>query len=251
MDTSTLPPPEALDFEIPPGEDELPYEDDIPMETPYHRAQMELLLETLGIHWQDRDDGYAGGNMFVHFQVDLARAATFRGPDFFVVKGASRRKRKSWVVWQEGKGPDIIIELLSESTAATDKGEKKRVYEQELRVPEYFLYDPLHGDLLGYRLVGAAYQPLTPDEDGWFWSEELGLFLHRWTGVYTTWHLENTWLRFATPDRVLVPTMAEIAAARLEEMKSARTEADAARQRAAELEAQLSAYRQRFGELEA
>lgn len=32
---------------------------------------------------------------------------------------------KSWVVWQEGKAPDLVIELLSDSTASYDKNQKK------------------------------------------------------------------------------------------------------------------------------
>jgi Uma2 family endonuclease len=30
-------------------------------------------------------------------------------------------ERKSWVVWEEGKAPDIVIELLSASTATQEK----------------------------------------------------------------------------------------------------------------------------------
>jgi hypothetical protein len=37
------------------------------------------------------------------------------------------RERKSWVVWQEGmRFPDVITELLSDTTREVDKGEKKR-----------------------------------------------------------------------------------------------------------------------------
>jgi Uma2 family endonuclease len=38
-----------------------------------------------------------------------------------VVLDVPRRERKSWVVWEEEKAPDVVIELLSESTAKKDK----------------------------------------------------------------------------------------------------------------------------------
>ena len=76
--------------------------------------------------------------MFVYFSLAQVRNQAFRGPDFFVVLDVSPRERKSWVVWQEGKGPDVVIELLSDSTAAHDKGEQKIIYQNALRVLEYY-----------------------------------------------------------------------------------------------------------------
>ena len=72
----------------------------------------------------------------------------FRGPDFFVVLGAEKSPRKSWVVWQEGGVyPHVIIELLSSSTAQVDRGLKKELYQNIFRTPDYFWFDP---DLLEF-----------------------------------------------------------------------------------------------------
>ena len=49
-----------------PTEDDLPCDDGEPMETPRHRDQMILLIESLRLHWADRQGYYVGGNMFVH-----------------------------------------------------------------------------------------------------------------------------------------------------------------------------------------
>ena len=62
--------------------------------------------------------------MFVYFRPRQEFTHDFRGPDFFAVQGVAKRERKSWVVWEEGKGPDVVIELLSDSTAEKDKNEK-------------------------------------------------------------------------------------------------------------------------------
>jgi len=52
------------------------------------------------------------------------------------VLGVPKRERRSWVVWEEGKAPDVVIELLSESTAEQDKNEKKLIYQSQLRVSD-------------------------------------------------------------------------------------------------------------------
>ncbi|MDY7016157.1 MAG: Uma2 family endonuclease, partial [Cyanobacteriota bacterium] len=125
MSKTTLAQPEIL---LPPTQDELPCDDGIPMETQRHRDQLEILTNALVPWLAARDNGYVGGNMFVYFSLEQARNQDFRGPDFFAVLGVPKGERKSWVVWQEGKAPDIVIELLSPSTAQRDKDEKKRIY---------------------------------------------------------------------------------------------------------------------------
>jgi Uma2 family endonuclease len=94
----------ALGVEMPPTEDELPYDDGMPMESERHVLQLQWLLDPLRRFWADRQDVYVGGNMFVYFSLEQVRHQDFRGPDFFAVLGVPKRERKSWVVWQEGKG---------------------------------------------------------------------------------------------------------------------------------------------------
>jgi Uma2 family endonuclease len=98
--------------------------------------------------------------MFLYFSLAQTRGRDFKGPDVFVVLGVPRGERKSWVVWQEERGPDVIIELLSESTSDYDKGEKKRVYQNQVRVPEYFWFDPFNTeDLAGFYLNNGVTSP--------------------------------------------------------------------------------------------
>src|SRR5215475_6992599 len=146
-----------------PTEDDLPYDDGEPMETARHRDQMILLITSLKLHWADRSGYYVGGNMFVHYDPSNKRRS--RGPDFFVVFDVEARERKSWVVWQEGmRFPDIIIELLSDSTREIDKGEKKTLYERVFHTSEYYLYDPFSHEFLAYHLHGGHYETAQPDE---------------------------------------------------------------------------------------
>jgi Uma2 family endonuclease len=198
-----------LGIELPPTEDELPYDDGIPMESPRHAAQMRLLIDPLPLLWADRDDFFVGGNMFVYFSLKQVRNQDFRGPDFFVVLDVPKRERKSWVVWEEGKGPDVVIELLSASTAAQDKNEKKQIYQDQLRVPEYFWFEPFSGERAGFSLREGVYKPITPDNQGRLLSQQLGLVLVDWEGTYQ--EIEAHWLRWATPEGVLLPIPQEVA----------------------------------------
>jgi Uma2 family endonuclease len=188
-------------------EDDLPSSDGIPMETQRHVKQMNMLVETLTLHWQDRQDCFIGCDMFVYFSPDQVKNKDFRGPDVFVVQDTTFHERKSWVVWQEGKSPDVVIELMSESTATFDKTRKKDIYQDELQVPEYFLYDPFSGELLGYRLVGGVYHPIAADAQGGLVSQKTGLRLVQWRGEYD--RIAIVWLRWATLDGVLLPTKDE------------------------------------------
>lgn len=226
------------DFPWPPGEDDLPSSDGMPMETDRHVQQMNLLVETLKLAWTDRDDAYVAGNMFVYFSPDQVRNEDFRGPDVFAVQGVTKRERKSWVVWQEGKGPDIVIELLSESTAHVDKTRKKLIYQDKLRVPEYVWFDPFTGELAGFALRDGAYEPIDPDAMGRLHSRQLGLVLLHWQGTYNG--IEAVWLRWALPDGIVLPTSAERAEEERRHAEEERRRADVAERRIAELEARIA-----------
>ncbi len=237
-----LTPPEDLPpyVEWPPTQDELPSSDGIPMETQRHKLQMDLLIDSLELFWTERQDFYIGGDMFLYFSLEQVRGKDFRGPDFFVVLDVPKRERKSWVVWEEGKGPDVVIELLSESTAARDKGEKQWTYQTRLRVPEYFWFDPFNSqDWAGFGLKDGVYEPIAPDEQGRLLSQQLGLALVRWPGSYR--EIEAEWLRWMTLEGVLLPTPQELAEQERQRAEQEWQRAEQERQRAERLAAQLRA----------
>jgi Uma2 family endonuclease len=244
----------ALGVDMPPTEDELPYDDGMPMESQRHVLQMQLLIDPLRLFWAERQDIFVGGNMFIYFSLDQVRQQDFRGPDVFVVRDVPKRERKSWVVWQEGKGPDVVIELLSASTAARDKGEKKAVYQNCLRVPEYFWFDPFSGEWAGFALHEGVYEAIAVDAQDRLISQQLGLALVRWQGLYQ--EISARWLRWATLEGALLPTPQEAAeqaqrqaAEAQRQAAEAQRQASGAQHRAAALEALLARYRERFGDI--
>ena len=208
---------------------ELPYEDDIPLESSWHLNVMYLLMSILGYFWRDRHDVYLGGNQFVYFDPNQSKRHHFRGPDFFLVKGVKdNHHRHSWVVWEEDfLTPDFVIELASETTADFDLTGKKEIYEQILKTTEYVVYNPETEVLQGWRLLGKRYVPITPNENNWLWSEEIGL----WLGVVEHRFLNYSnfvkALRFFEPTGQLVPTREEAEAQRAETEAQARRAAEA------------------------
>jgi hypothetical protein len=119
---------------------------------------------------------YVSGNLFIYFvKGDTTKCVA---PDTFVVKDCDPGPRRVFKIWEEEKVPNAVLETTSSKTRREDEGKKKRLYAR-LKIPEYFLYDPL-GDWLrpalqGYRLTRGRYAPLEADAEGRIISEQLGI----------------------------------------------------------------------------
>ena len=143
-----------------------PCSDDQPMaESEFQLVPMLYVLTVLRAHFRDRGDVYVGGDMFVYYEEGNPRAVV--APDVFVVIGAAKRAehpRDTYKLWEEPKGPDFVLEVLSSSTWEADLGPKRALY-ASLGVAEYWLFDPTREHLLspplrGMRLVGGSYRDL-------------------------------------------------------------------------------------------
>jgi len=104
-------------------------------------------------------------NMLLYFREGNPKARV--APDVFVVLGVPFNvMQRSYKIWEEQQSPQVIFEITSRKTQATDLGKKRFVYAR-LGVAEYYLFDPfreyLDPPLRGYRLVGEEYVP-TPLE---------------------------------------------------------------------------------------
>jgi Uma2 family endonuclease len=233
----------------------IPESDGEPMDSIWHRDCMMLLISVVAHHCRDRNDYLVGGNNFIYFNPDQIRNMDYRGPDFFYVKDRvdRTRKRKYWAVWKEnGRVPDVIIELLSPSTEREDRTTKFTIYEQVLRVPEYFMYDPETHTLDGYRLSRKRYRPLAADERGWVWSRELELFLGNWEGEYMG--VRDTYLRFYTKNGDLALLSDEAAQRHADEEHrlavQEKQRADQAQERADQAQQRADKEKQRAEEME-
>jgi Uma2 family endonuclease len=204
--------------------------DEPEMETSLHYMQLLLLVTCLEWLWRERNDFFIGANLTIYFSRQQLRNRDFRGPDFFLVRDTEKRPRNSWVVWEEdGRYPDLIIELLSESTAEIDRNLKKNLYQNRFHTPEYFWFSPESLEFAGFELIGNQYQKITPNQRGWLWSQVLGLYL----GV------EAGKLRYFTLDGDLVPTPEEAAIAEQQRASQAEQRALEAQQQASQAELHL------------
>lgn len=182
------------------------WSDEPEMESDLHLLQIMVLLQCLKGLWRERNDYYAAGNMTLYYSPAMVKNRNFRGPDFLVVKDVENHPRRSWTVWEEDwKFPNLVIEILSDTTAKVDRTTKKDLY-AELGIEEYFWFDPVTLEFVGHRLVNGEYQRLEPDDRGYCWSQTLELWLGRW----------NRQLRYFSADGQLILTPEEDCARALE-----------------------------------
>jgi Uma2 family endonuclease len=210
-----------------------PTSDGKPMaETDWHRKLMTDLIETLEDHYTDQPRVYVSGNLLVFYEPGNRRRHV--SPDVFMVRGVPKYDRPNYLIWEERRGPQVVIELTSSTTRREDQNTKYNLYQDTLKVREYFLFDPL-GDYLkpplqGYRLRQGRYHPIRAVQ-GRLPSQVLGLHLER-AGNVLRLHdpATGTWL----------PTRPE----RTEQEAQARQQAEQARQQAEQARQQTEQARQ-------
>lgn len=198
-----------------PSED--PEEPGLPDE--YHLWQAEMLSQTFCPTDYPPEQVFVASDLNLYY--DPQNTSWYKRPDWFAVVGVSRLYRGqdlrlSYVFWQEGVRPTVVIELLSPGTQDQDLGRrapqgkqpgKWEVYEQILGVPYYITFNRYNNDeLQAFQLVGDRYQRMDlSGEQVWIQSLELGLAL--WQGEYRG--KERQWLRWCDAESNWIPTEAE------------------------------------------
>jgi len=216
------------------------YSDEPEMESSLHYMQLLLLVTCLEWAWQERNDFFIGANLTIYFSRQQLKNRDFRGPDFFLVKNTIKAPRNSWVVWEEnGQYPDLIIELLSDSTANIDRTLKRDLYADRFHTPEYFYFSPYTLEFAGFRLDINRYKPISPNPQGWMWSEVMGLFL----GIH------EGQLRYFSLEGVLLLTPQEVAHNEMQKAKQEKQKADLEKQKA-DLEKQKADLEKHKADLE-
>jgi Uma2 family endonuclease len=147
-------------------------------ESDIHRNDMVDLIQSLEDHFAAEPLVYVSGNLLMFYEAGNRRKHL--APDVFVVRGVAKRARDNYLIWEERKAPDMVVEITSKSTRHKDTKRKWALYQDVLRVQEYFLFDPtrdyLNPPLQGFRLVAGRYISIKPIS-GRQPSEVLGLHL--------------------------------------------------------------------------
>lgn len=213
-------------------------------ETDRHRQLMISLLHALREFFRERTDVYVSGNIFIYYH-DEAGELQSVSPDVFVVFGAANKERRIYKLADEGKAPQVVIELTSRNTKIEDLVSKHYIYAR-LGVREYFLFDPyseaIQPMLRGFRLAGGEYLPMNGSR---IHSEVLGLDLVAEANVLRL-HDPQTGERLLTPEEAEAERRAEKAARQAAEAE--RHAEKAARQTA---EAEIIRLREELAKLQA
>ena len=160
-----LPPQERMSQPAPERTSAGSADDEQVMETPRHWQQMLVLVASLQEAWDQRDDFYVAGRMPLRPYENHSWGDDLRDPDVLVAVGVSRHERRAWIVSEEGKAPDVVIELVSPSTETADRVFKFQLYATVLGIGEYVIFDPMSGRLDGYELdpESRSYVAQQPD----------------------------------------------------------------------------------------
>ncbi|WP_198525303.1 Uma2 family endonuclease [Kamptonema formosum] len=241
----------------------LPTMYDLPSENPeepglpdeYHYRQPPLLSLTFCPRTYPPEQVFSAGDMNLYY--DVRHQNWYKRPDWFGVVGVpslydGRDLRMSYVIWQEGVAPFVVVELLSPGTENEDLGQTTReanqpptkweVYERILRVPYYVLFNRYTNQLRAFVLQADFYQELQLSEPKiWMPGIELGLGL--WLGEYQGIH--RVWLRWYDAEGNWIPTPEEREALAQQQAEAAQQQAEAAQQRAEAERQRAEAERQR------
>jgi len=152
-------------------------------------------INVLRFYFKHFPDVYVSGDKFIYYDKGQRRSNV--APDILVAFGVTKRSRPSYQVWKEGKSPDFVLEVTSQSTHKKDDRNKPAIYHQ-LGVREYFQYDPtgeyLHPGLQGYQLnAQGVYQPASVH---WLPNGVLSLSS---VVLHLDFHLDDTVLRVFDP----------------------------------------------------
>ena len=224
-----------LDDEYHPDTSHLITEDDEPLDSVFQERQQKILVDVLG------EEQFAGRPFVALSNVGLFFSIREQAvvPDMMLsldVRLLQGRDKKSYFVWEYGKSPELVIEVVSKKPG----GESDKKIERYSRagVIYYVIYDPFayqsERPLKLLELHAGQYvEVIDPTR-----LPILGLGLTVWTGRYQDY--EGPYLRFTDQKGQLLPTGRELAesaqAQAAQETNRASQEAARAEQEAARAE---------------
>lgn len=210
----------------------------------FHLLQPELLRLTFCPPSYPSDRIFTVSDLNLYY--DPHHPQWYKRPDWFAVLDTSRLYneqdlRLSYVTWQEGINPFVVVELLSPGTETEDLGQSKlreinqppnkwRVYEQILRIPYYFVFNRYNNEFQGFGLIINRYQPLVIENQK-IWLPEIELGFGLWDGEYQG--IQRLWLRWydSQGNWILTPTEKEKQRAETEKQRADSAELELAKLR--------------------
>jgi hypothetical protein len=222
-----------------PNVDHLITEDDAPVDSVFAAKQQRLLVESLYAAPVLAGRSFiadANVGVFASIHKPAIVPDVFLSLDIQLPPNFREKRYHSYYLWEYGKPPDIVIELISDRRG-DELGGKMRDYAQ-IATRYYIIFDPdrhLKRQVLQvYGLTLGVYEELERH-----WLPDIGLGLALWEGVYEGGH--DTWLRWCDQEGNVIPTSAEYAEQERQRAEQERQRAEQERQRAERLLEQLRA----------
>lgn len=188
-------------------------EDDEPVDNLFSEKQQRLLTEPLYSSWMPQPNEehpqtprpfLAAANVGVFFSVHQQPLVPdmFLSLDIEIGKDWSADETRSYFVWEVGKVPEAVVEIVSNKEGNELTSKLKRY--AEWGITYYIVFDPFHQlsetTLCVYELGFG--KRLRPRRD--FTLPTLGLSLTLWEGEYEGMH--DNWLRWCDQDGEIIPT---------------------------------------------
>ncbi len=228
---------------------DLPDTDGLPVDNDFQFTQAMLLTTAIR---PLMDEAYPKGDYFIGNDVGVYWKWTdppldgCKSPDWYFVPGCRPDQpgvyRRSFVMWDEGVAPLIVIEFVSgdgsEEHDDTPGSGKYWVYRRGIRAFYYAIHDPVQKTLEVYQLDGVEYRKLSPNEDGLYRLPRFGFALGHWHGKVDQHTL--TWLRFFSLDGTMIPSERERRELEEQRAEKEKERAEKEKQRATEAEARLA-----------
>jgi Uma2 family endonuclease len=155
----------------------------MPEGDPHFQAKVRTMDVLRGYFRHQKRRVYLGAELPTYYPGERRFA-----PDLLVVLDAETHERTRWVVSQEGKGLDWVLEVHVGGDRKKDAEYNVERYGR-LGIPEYFIYDRARQRLEGYRLPtreARRYERMVPRQ-GRYTSEVLGLELEVVEGKLQLW----------------------------------------------------------------
>lgn len=190
----------AYDWDTPepPDVSGLTTEDDQPVENAFQDKQCDILTEALRVSWPQGRPFISGSDVAV-FPAAKDEAAIV--PDVLLSLGveppgpSNAKEFRSYFVWNFGKPPDLVFEIVSNETGGEDSTKLERY--ARIRVPYYIIYDPQQilssRPLRIFQLTGFSYVEKVDRQ-----FPEIGLGLTVWFGEFDGFC--EHWLRWVDAD---------------------------------------------------
>jgi Uma2 family endonuclease len=190
-------------------------EDNEPVDNIFSERQQRFLAQTLHSSWKTPQPFVALANVGLFYGLrkpplvpDMLLSLDVEPNKGIPNLNLSEKRNRSYFVWEYGKPPDLVVEIVS-NLKGGELDEKMLLY-AEIGIDFYVVFDPFQEygtpTLRAFALVSGEYLPLPEAR-----FNRLGLSLQFWHGTFEGF--DDDWIRWFTTDGVMLPSAEELDAA--------------------------------------